>query len=55
MIGEISDISVSQGLKDEKWKKDYKSLVKINTWNLVKLLKEHKTLYISLGPMSKTK
>lgn len=39
MIGEIEDISLSEALNDEKWRKamneEFESLIKMKTWNLV--------------------
>ncbi|XP_024872522.1 uncharacterized protein LOC112455059 [Temnothorax curvispinosus] len=44
MIGEVEDISVSDALKDENWRKamseELSSLIKIKTWDLVKHSKQ---------------
>lgn len=41
MIGEVEDISVSEALKNGMWSKamteKFKSLVKTNTWDPIKL------------------
>lgn len=56
MIGEVDDISISEALKDKNLQKaiydEYKSLVEMNTWKLVKPPKDVKLLSC-LGIMSK--
>lgn len=48
MIGEVENISVSEALKNKKWYKamtdEFQSLIKMKTWNLVKLPKYAKSL-----------
>jgi len=44
MIGEVEDISVSDALQDENWRKamseEFSSLIKMKTWNLIKPSKQ---------------